>query len=161
MKKEMALLLALTAGNLFAQLTVTAVSPNQAEPGTTGLTVTFTIPDTTPPTPPSGVLPDSVTIGSISGSSITHSSLDTVTAVFDIPAGEAEGTKDCVVTFTTPQGTAEFTKTDGFTVGSAGASSAYTNGPASSGYNLFSPINSTNTYLMDNDENIVKTWASS
>ncbi len=30
-----------------------------------------------------------------------------------------------------------------------------------SGYNLFSPINSTNTYLMDNDGITIKTWMSS
>ena len=153
----LALTLALTAGNLFAQTTITAVSPESADPGTTNLTVTFTLPDSTPPTPPSGILPDSVTIGSISGTFITHSSLDTVTAEFDIPADEAEGTKNVVITFTTPEGEVQFTKTGGFTVGTV---SSYTNGSPASGYNLFGTIISTNTYLMDNDENIVKTWTS-
>ncbi len=72
----------------------------------------------------------------------------------------AEGAKNAVVTFTTPQGQVSFTKVGGFTVGEA-SSGGFTNGPASAGYNLFSPINSTNTYLMDNDGNIVKTWSSS
>ncbi len=80
----------LTAGPAFGQGgQITAVSPNSAFPGTSGLTVTFTLPNSTPPTPPAGILPDSVTIGSISGTSLTHSTLDTVTAVFDIPAGES------------------------------------------------------------------------
>jgi hypothetical protein len=97
--KALTLVLFLMAGDLFAVLTITEVSPNQADPGTTSLLVTFTLPDTTPPTPPAGVLPTSVTIGSISGSSITHDTLDTVTAVFDIPADEAEGAIDVVMTF--------------------------------------------------------------
>jgi hypothetical protein len=160
MKKAAAMVMMFTAGSLFAQQSITAVSPNQADPGTTGLTVTFTLPDSTPPTPPAGVLPDSVTIGSISGTSMTHSTLDTVTAVFDIPSDEAEGAKNCVITFTTPQGKLLFTKTGGFTVGQA-AESSYTNGPPASGVNLFSPINSTETYLMDNNENIINMWTSS
>lgn len=159
MKKLLALITLLTAGSLFAQLSITAVSPNSADPGTTGLNVTFTLPDTTPPTPPVANTPNSVMIGSISGTSITRVSLDTVTAVFNIPADEAEGAKDCVITFTVPAGEVAFTKSGGFTVGSTGSS--YTNGPAASGYSLYSPNTSTETYLVDNDENIVKTWTSS
>ena len=138
---------------------VLAVSPGSAQPGEKNVTVTFTLPNSTPPTPPSGVLPISVTIGAISGTLITHSTLDTVTAVFDIPADEVEGTKDVVITFPGPT----MTKAEGFAVGeaSSGGGSVYSNGPPSEGYNLFSPINSTNTYLMDNDENILKTWSSS
>jgi hypothetical protein len=158
MKMKWVMVLTLAAGNLFAQLTVLSVSPNQADPGTTGLEVTFTLPDSTPPTPPSGVIPVSVTIGTISGTSITHSSLDTVTAVFDIPADEAEGLKDVAVAFAK----ATLTITGGFTVGDVLSSGeSFTNGPPAAGYNLFGPINSTETYLMDNDENIVKTWSSS
>ena len=82
--------IALITGNLFALTQILAIVPNSADPGTSGLTVTFTLPDSTPPTPPSGILPDSVTIGTINGTSFTHSSLDTVTAVFDIPADEVE-----------------------------------------------------------------------
>ncbi|MBL7115046.1 MAG: hypothetical protein ISS35_04705, partial [Kiritimatiellae bacterium] len=54
---------------------VLAVSPGSAQPGETNVTVTFTLPNSTPPTPPSGVLPISVTIGAISGTLITHSTL--------------------------------------------------------------------------------------
>jgi len=153
----------LTTGTLFAQLSILTVSPNQADPGTSGLTVSFTLPDTTPPTPPAGILPDSVTIGSINGSSITHSSLATVTAVFNIPASEVEGVKDCVVSFTTPQGTMALTKIGGFTVGTppSGGGSSFTNGPPASGYNLFNPMTSKTAYLMDNDENVIKSWTSS
>jgi len=151
--------LALITGNLFALTQILAIVPNSADPGTSGLTVTFTLPDSTPPTPPSGILPDSVRIGTISGASFTHSSIDTVTAVFDIPADEVEELKDAVVTFTTPNGELSFTKADGFTVGEATIGSA-TNGNPYAGYNLFGTIISTNTYLIDNDGNIVKTWSS-
>ncbi|CAA6676462.1 MULTISPECIES: DUF1566 domain-containing protein [unclassified Lentimonas] len=158
MKKALALILILAAGNLFAQTIVTEVSPDQADPGTTGLTVTFTLPDSTPPTPPVGQTPTSVTIGTISGTSITRVSFDTVTAVFDIPADETEGSKDVAVIFSGPT----LTKTAGFTVGDAPAEDdSYPNGPPSSGYNLLSTLNSKSTYLMDNDENIVNTWTSS
>ncbi len=161
MKKGLVFLCSLLAtSHVFAQLSITAVSPDQADPGTTGLMVTFTLPNSTPPTPPVEISPDSVMIGSLVGKSVNRPSLDTVTAVFDIPAGEAVGAKDCTVTFTTPMGTTVFTKTGGFTVGAA-AVDVYTNGPPASGYNLFSPLTSTNTYLMDNDDNIVKTWSSS
>ena len=59
-------------------------------------------------------MPASVTLGTMSGSSITHSSQYVVTAVFNIPAGETPAAKDCVVTFTSPA--IFYTKTGGFTV---------------------------------------------
>ena len=154
----------LTAQTILAQTVINSVSPNSSMPGTSEVTVTFTLPDETPPTPPSGILPTSVIIGTLSGYSITHSTLDTVTATFDIPAGETEETKDVVITFAVPNGEVQFTKSNGFTVGdtpSGGDDNSSTNGPPSSGYNLFSPINSTETYLMDNNENIINTWTSS
>lgn len=155
--KNILFVLLLTAGNLFAQMTILDVSPNAAEPGTTNLLVTFTLPNTTPPTPPAGTLPISVTIGTINGTSITHTTLDTVTAVFDIPANEAEGSKEVAITFSGPT----LTQAAGFTVGSgSGSGETSTNGPPSAGYNLYSPLNSTNTYLMDNNETIIKTWTS-
>ncbi len=101
-----------------------------------------------------------MTIGDISGTSLTHSSLDTVTAIFDIPTNEVEDLKNAVVTFTTPQGQISFTMVNGFTVGDPVIGGGLTNGAPSPGYNLFGTIISTNTYLMDNDGNIVKTWSS-
>ena len=78
---------------------ITAVSPNSATQGTTALTVTFTLDTDVPPAPPADVLPQSVTIGSINGTSVIHSSQYTVTAVFDIPSGESAGAKDVSISF--------------------------------------------------------------
>jgi hypothetical protein len=99
---------------------ITAIDPSSAAQGTPSLLVTFTLDTDTPPAPPAGVLPDSVTIGSLTGTSVTHSSQYTVTALFTIPAGEATGTKDAAITFTTPNGSLDFSMAGGFTV-TAGA----------------------------------------
>ncbi|MCP4592605.1 MAG: DUF1566 domain-containing protein [bacterium] len=114
--------LGLSAGPAFGQTTnqITVVDPDSAAQGTTNLLVTFTLDMDSPPAPPAGVTPDSVMIGSISGTSVTHNSQYTVTAVFDIPAGEPVGTKDATATFTTPNGTLTFSMANGFTV-TAGA----------------------------------------
>ena len=220
---------------------ILSVSPNTGYQGQMGLTVTLALDTDVPPAPPGGATPDSVTIGTINAASVDHSSQYTVTAVFDIPAGEAVGDKDVVVAFTTPQGALNFTLAAGFSVlagvdvppsisqqpqsqtvpagnsvtfsvvawgtdplsyqwykdnasisgatdasltldtvsqGDAGdydcvitndfgsvisdvASLAITTDPPYDGYNLFTPLSSTETYLMDNDYNIVKTWTSS
>ncbi|MBK1789714.1 DUF1566 domain-containing protein [Persicirhabdus sediminis] len=157
MKKALCLLLMLLACSVSGQVVINDISPSQAEAGTTGLLVTFTLPASTPPSPPVGNLPSSVTIGSLSGTSITHNSLGVITAVFDIPADEVDGAKDVVLTFSGPT----FTQAGGFTVGEEVSQEvSWPNGPPSSGYNLFGPLNSTETYLMDNNKNILKTWSS-
>lgn len=230
----------LVAYPCLAQNQITTVSPNSAVQGASSVVVSFTLDSDTPAPPPAGVAPTSVTIGTISGTSFTHSSQYLVTATFAIPAAEATGTKDAVVTFTTPNGSLTFTSTGGFTVTGSGTSAptitqqpsslgvapgssvtftvaasgsgtlsyrwqkdgttiagatstsyaiasvaetdaadytcvvsnAYgsvtsdaatlvvTDTPAYEGYNLFAPMASTDTYLMDNDGNIVHTWAS-
>ena len=81
-----------------------------------GFTVIFTLDTDSPPAPPTGILADSVTIGSIAGTSIAHPTQYTVTAVFDIPAAEATGLKDVSVTFAVPGDTLEYSMTDGFTI---------------------------------------------
>ena len=108
----------------FAQTNeILAVSPDTGEQGTTGLMVTFSLDTDFPPPPPAGVLPDSVMIGTIGGSSISHPGQDTVTAYFDIPAAEPVGLKDCTISFTVPPNvTLTFSLADGFEVTS-------TNGP--------------------------------
>ncbi len=141
---------------------ILSVSPISADAGTSNLTVTFTLDSDLPPPPPAGVMPSIVTIGSISGTAVTHTNQYIVTAVFDIPAGEADGAKDCTVTFTPGGNTVNFIATGGFTVGDVPAGDdSYTSGAPSAGYNLFGGINETSTYLMDNDENIIRTWSSS
>lgn len=66
--------------------------------------------------PPANVLPDSVTIGTITGTSVKHSSMDTVTAVFDIPYNAAVGTNTVTITFTDSRGNADVYTSDGFTI---------------------------------------------
>ena len=72
---------------------ITSVVPDSADAGTSGLLVTFTLDSDAPAPPPGGVAPASVTIGSLVGTSITHSSQYAVTATFDIPSGEAAGAR--------------------------------------------------------------------
>lgn len=95
---------------------ITTVSPNSAAQGATNLLVTFTLDTDVPPAPPAGIMPDSVTIGGLSGASVTHSSQYTVTATFNIPASEARGSKSAFITFATPRGSVVFSLADGFTV---------------------------------------------
>ncbi|MCP3936631.1 MAG: DUF1566 domain-containing protein, partial [Actinomycetia bacterium] len=98
---------------------ITEISPDSAEQGTTGLLVTFTLDNDTPPPPPAGVGPDSASIGGMVGTSVSHPTQYSVTAVFDIPIGEPAGAKDASVVFTTPNGTLTFSMVGGFTVTAA------------------------------------------
>ena len=111
-----------STGPAFGQATneITSIDPDSAAQGTTGLLMTFTLDTDPPPAPPAGAMPDSVVIGSMSGTSVTHSSQYIVTAVFNIPAGEPTGPKDAAIAFTTPQGSLVFSMDGGFTV-TAGA----------------------------------------
>ncbi len=107
-------------GTAFGQLTneITDINPDIASPGATDLLVTFTLDIDSPPPPPAGDGPQSVMIGDISGTSITHTSPSIVTAVFTIPDTEPAGACDVTIEFAVPGGTLEFIMTDGFTVGS-------------------------------------------
>lgn len=136
---------------------ILVVSPDTAAQGAS-LTVTFTLDTDMPPAPPAGLLPDSVALGDMAGNSVAHPDQYTITAVFSIPGSEALGTKDAAITFTTPNGTLIFSKTAAFTVTESQGGGS-TNQPFP-GLNLFAPLNSTNTYLMDNQSNIVHTWSS-
>jgi hypothetical protein len=95
---------------------IIAVSPNTAEAGTNGLVVTFTLDSDTPPPPVAGELPDSVMIGSLIGTNVTHDSRYIVTAEFDIPTTEVSGAKDVTIIFTPGANTVTFTAAGGFTV---------------------------------------------
>lgn len=100
------------AANVYAD--ITTISPNSAAQGTTDLTVTFTLDGNVPP---ADAPADNVTIGTISGTSVTRPSQYVVTAVFEIPSDEAIGTKDATVTFVPPMGDSLIhSMTDGFTV---------------------------------------------
>lgn len=110
--------LGLSAVSAFGQATneITLINPDSAAQGTTMLLVSFTLDTDVPPAPPAGVIPDSVMIGSLSGTSVTHTSQYTVTAIFNIPSGEPAGPKDATITFSPPEGSLVFSMTDGFTV---------------------------------------------
>ncbi len=241
MGRVWAVLLAM-AGGAFGQVTnqIVAVTPAAAAQGTSGLTVTFALDTDAPPAPPAGILPNSVKLGTLVGTAITHDEQYTVTAAFTIPTNESLGARDTELVFNTPGGTLTFFKAGGFTVTSgaealpcitlqpqsqtvqAGAAAAFslaasgavplafqwqknaTNLPAGtntlftvaaaapgdagdyrcivtnrfgaatstvatlslasappySGYNLFAPLTSTNTYLINNNGSTVHTWSS-
>jgi hypothetical protein len=104
-----------------SQNQITLINPASALQGTTGLLVTFTLDTDSPPAPPAGVMPTSVMIGTMSGTSVTHASQYIVTALFSIPAQEPAGAKDTAITFPVPGGgTLVFSKAGGFTVLPAG-----------------------------------------
>jgi hypothetical protein len=89
------------------------VAPGGYAPAGTTLTVLITLP-TTPPQPPAGLVPTSVTLGgAIAGTSVTRPSQGTVQATFAIPAGTATGAKNIVIVFN-PAPT--YTMTGAFTV---------------------------------------------
>ncbi len=118
----LALLLASAlAGPAGAQVTnqITALDPSAAAQGESGLLVTFTLDTDSPPAPPAGIMPTSVTIGTLAGTSVTHASQYAVTAVFTIPMSEPVGARDCSVVFPTPQGTVTFSLAAGFAVTAA------------------------------------------
>ena len=94
------------ATSSFAQASneLTGVQPTSAPQGTLSLLVTFTLDTDSPPAPPAGVIPDSVMLGTLVGSSVAHDSQYVVTAMFDIPADEPAGLLDAAVSFTVPSG---------------------------------------------------------
>ena len=232
------IVLCLTTVSYGVENQIISVEPDSAFQGETGLTITFTLDTDVPPAPPAEVLPQSVTIGDIAGTSIAHPGQYTVTAVFDITS--IAGVNDVEITFETPQGTLVFSMAEGFTITEAtdipsgitiqpqsqtiasGNPVTFTVGawgtqPLSyqwfkddisisgandssfmiesvkqsdqgnycclvmndygyaiskdatltvstespfEGYNLFSPMMSTETYLMDNDGNFIHSWSS-
>ncbi|MFZ9935789.1 MAG: DUF1566 domain-containing protein [Luteolibacter sp.] len=114
---DLVVLVAMLSGLAFGQSTnqIAAVSPATAAQGT-ALTVTFTLDSDAPPPPPAGVMPASVTLGTMTGSSVTHASQYTVTAQFSISGAETVGAKDASIVFSTPNGTLTFSKSAAFQV---------------------------------------------
>lgn len=100
---------------------IIAIKPDSALQGVVGQTITFTLAPGNPPAPPATVLPQSVTLGGVSGASLSHPSQYEVTAEFNLPAHEPPGVKDVSVSFATPQGhTLTFSLIGGFTLLAAG-----------------------------------------
>jgi hypothetical protein len=114
-------LVAAIQGPAYGQFTnqIMQITPNSAQQGASGLLVTFTLDTDFPPPPPPGDGPQSVMIGGLSGTSITHTAPSAVTAVFNIPSGETAGPKDVAITFSVPGGSLVFSKQGGFTITSS------------------------------------------
>jgi len=138
------------------------ISPNTADPGDTGVSVTVALVD--PGTGlPSGN-PTSVRIGEIEANARSISRTgDEVSATFDFPATEPEGYKDVTLVFSDSQGDSTYTESYGFLLGTSTEqfTGLFLNEPgAYEGYTLFAPMWSTTTYLMDMEGNYVYTWES-
>ncbi|MEI6395355.1 MAG: DUF1566 domain-containing protein, partial [Verrucomicrobiota bacterium] len=101
--------------------------------GTANVLVTFTLAAGATPVPPGGAPPSSVTLGTITGSLVTHDSQYIVTAQFAIPALEPVGWKDAAVVFTLPEGgTLTYSKTATFQVtAGSGVAASFTGTPTS------------------------------
>ncbi|MCP4454896.1 MAG: DUF1566 domain-containing protein [Planctomycetes bacterium] len=100
---------------------IVSLSPDSAPLGGASQIITFTLDTGNPPAPPAGVVPQSVTIGDFSGSSLSHPSQYEITAEFTFPAHEPPGAKDVSISFVTPQGhTLAFSMMSGFTLREAG-----------------------------------------
>ena len=90
-----------------------AVAPGGSAARGTTVTLVITLP-TTPPNPPSNILPLSITLGgTLPGTSLSRPSATTAQATFVIPAATATGAKNVVVTFN-PGPT--YTLANGFTI---------------------------------------------
>ncbi len=126
------LALLLVAASTFGQ-SITTVSPTSAAQGTANVLVTFTLAAGATPVPPAGAPPSSVTLGTITGSSVTHASQYIVTAQFAIPALEPVGWKDAAIVFTPPGGSAlTYSKTAAFQVtAGSGVAASFTGTPTS------------------------------
>ena len=94
---------------------ITAIAPTSAVQGANGLLVTFTLDADAPLAPPTNIAPNSMQIGGLFGTALSHPATNVVTAIFNI-GDETPGPTGASVTFTTPQGTLVFTNTGGFTV---------------------------------------------
>jgi hypothetical protein len=92
--------------------TGTSVAPGGSAARGSTVTVTITLP-TTPPNPPSNVVPTSITLGTIAGTSISRPSATTAQATFVIPANATTGAQNVVIVFN-PGPT--YTLTGGFTI---------------------------------------------
>ncbi|MCA9257359.1 MAG: DUF1566 domain-containing protein, partial [Phycisphaerales bacterium] len=111
--------LAFSVRAAFAQVTneITSINPVSAERGTSNLLVTFTLDTDAPLAPPAGALPNSVTIGGLVGTSVTHDSQYTITAIFDIPSDATPGPADAIITYSPPEGgTLAFVSPGGFVI---------------------------------------------
>ena len=96
---------------------VLSVSPSSASQGTVGLTVTFNLSsNSTPPLPPTAVLPTSAMLGTNMGSVLARPSQYVAKAQFTLSAVEAVELKDVAVSFPFPGGTLTYSRAQAFQV---------------------------------------------
>ncbi len=100
---------------------ILTVAPASATHGTNGLIVTINLDPSAQPAPPPQNAPiNSVMIGTISGTSLTHVSQTQVQATFNIPSNATTGPQTVTVVFPGPPGnpsqTVTYTLANGFTV---------------------------------------------
>ncbi len=97
---------------------ILSVSPNSVYPGT-NLTLTITL-DSSFNLPPANAPVNSVSVGSVAGTSNTHVSMTEVTSTISIPAGAATNAVTVSVVFpgppSNPSQTVAFSLTSGFTI---------------------------------------------
>lgn len=94
----LATLLLATAPTFGVTNILQSVTPSSAAQGANGLLVTFTL-NATPPPPATNIAVSSVTIGTIAGTVSPRTNQYVVSALFNIPSGEALGSKDVTITF--------------------------------------------------------------
>ena len=144
-----------------AQMHISSVVPDNADPGDSDVNVVATI--TGEALPPDAVQPTSYRIGTISGSNITRNGTE-VNADFNFPSDYTEDVYDVSIIFPSPEGDLILTLTNGFTIGEATVTNdglVLNTAYSFAGYTLFTPLAQTLTYLVDNNGNVVHTWESS
>lgn len=104
--------------SVYAAGPITSVAPTSYGRGTNFVLTIYLNPDATPPPPPVNAPINSITIGSISGTSLTHVSETEVQATFDLSG--ATGAQTVTVVFPGPPGDPQdvvtYTLANGFTV---------------------------------------------
>jgi len=113
-----------------------SVSPSSALQGANNLLVTFTLP-TSPPPPPTTLTPQSVSIGTNSGSSLTHTSSYIVTATFTLPGNVPLGSANVQIVF---PGSVYYVLSNGFTIIAAPLAASFTAAPTN-GYAPWMTVN--------------------
>ncbi|MEX1049837.1 MAG: YHYH protein [Akkermansiaceae bacterium] len=93
--------------------TLDSVAPGGSAARGSTVTVTITLPSS-PPNPPAHIVPITITLGGISGTSISRPGATTAEATFIIPANSPLGAQTVVVTFSSPGPT--YTLTGAFSV---------------------------------------------
>ncbi|WOO39337.1 DUF1566 domain-containing protein [Rubellicoccus peritrichatus] len=113
------------------QRAITQITPSSVAQGASDIEITFTLSNGPPPAPPQHVLPDSVTIGDITGQSVSRPDSSSVVATFAFPADLATGDYDAVITFSSPRGQFEYASIAGFSITSTDTAPVVTLQPQS------------------------------